>query len=154
MFLNMSAIVPTDAIVIGFGAFCGALTRYQCGQVAAEWIAKDPKLRGHLHGWHTALINVGGSFLLGAISGTPLINPKPTLHDAPINFFGLTPKAKLMLGVGFCGSFTTFSTYSVDIVGWLAQGKTTKALSYIMINNFGGIVAAGLGFTLVKKILR
>lgn len=56
-----------------------------------------------------------------------------------------------MLGVGFCGSFTTFSTYSVDVVNWLAEGKTHRALSYIATNNVGGILAAGCGMALVKK---
>jgi CrcB protein len=57
-----------------------------------------------------------------------------------------------MLGVGFCGSFTTFSTFSVDIATWLAQGQTTKAASYILANNVGGIVAASAGMLLVKKL--
>jgi CrcB protein len=56
-----------------------------------------------------------------------------------------------MLGVGFCGSYTTFSTYSVDVVSWLAEGKTTRALSYIATHNVGGIAAAACGMALVKK---
>lgn len=65
---------------------------------------------------------------------------------------GLSPRAKLMLGVGFCGSFTTFSTYSVDIVSWLQHGQTNKAVLYLLTNNVGGVVAAAAGFSLVKKI--
>lgn len=65
---------------------------------------------------------------------------------------GLSPRAKLMLGVGFCGSFTTFSTYSVDIVTWLQNGQTNKAVAYVLTNNLGGVLAAAAGFVLVKKI--
>jgi fluoride ion exporter CrcB/FEX len=50
-------------------------------------------------------------------------------------------------------SFTTFSTFSVDVVGWLAEGKTGRALSYVAANNVGGILAAGLGMALVKKFI-
>ena len=57
-----------------------------------------------------------------------------------------------MLGVGFCGSFTTFSTYSVDVVSMIGRGDTTMALRYILANNFGCIAAAGSGMSLVKKI--
>lgn len=140
----MSGIIPADAVALGVGAFCGALCRHQAGRLAAEWIAKDPR-RTPYQGWHTAAINVGGSFLLGGISAAP-----SSSSHAPK---GLTPRTKLMMGVGFCGSFTTFSTFSVDVANWIAQGKATKAVSYVMTNNVGGILAAGLGMAMVKKFL-
>jgi CrcB protein len=65
---------------------------------------------------------------------------------------GLTPRSKLMLGVGFCGSFTTFSSFSVDVATWLAQGQTTKAVAYVLTNNVGGVAAATAGLGMVKKI--
>jgi fluoride ion exporter CrcB/FEX len=170
----MTGIIPADAVAIGVGAFLGALSRYQCGRLAAEWIATDPNKLGKLSGWHTAGINIGGSFLLGGIAASPGIASsqtpppppgvtgrlvKPTLLTPPSTsnslfanrFQGLSPRTKLMLGVGFCGSYTTFSTYSVDVVTWLSQGQTTKALSYIATNNVGGFVAAAAGMLLVKR---
>lgn len=150
---TMTGMITYDAVAIGVGAFCGAYSRYQCGRVAAEWIATDPNRLGRFEAWHTAMINIGGSFILGAVSGVPLISPKQaSAAKAPFSTFGLTPRTKLMMGVGFCGSFTTFSTYSVDVARWLAQGKTTKAVSYMMTNNVGGVVAATAGMLLVKKI--
>jgi CrcB protein len=59
-----------------------------------------------------------------------------------------------MLGVGFCGSFTTFSTYSVDVAGWIAQGQTMNALKYVLANNVGGIMAAAAGMALTRKLLK
>ena len=153
-----------DAAAIGLGAVCGAMARYQCGRAAAEWIAADPQRLGPVQGWHTAMINIGGSFILGGVTGANLVNPTttssttttaklPHLGKAPTSpSFGMTPRAKLMMGVGFCGSFTTFSTYSVDIATWLAQGNTSKAISYIAVNNVGGVVAAAAGMLLVKKL--
>jgi fluoride exporter len=65
----------------------------------------------------------------------------------------LSPRMKLCWGVGFCGSFTTFSTYSVDVVQWIAQGNVVRAAAYVLTNNVGGVVAAALGLVLVKKLL-
>lgn len=48
----------------------------------------------------THTVNIAGSFVLGAISVTS----------------GLDPRLKLMVGTGFCGALTTFSTFSVDTV--------------------------------------
>lgn len=174
MFIPFAA----DAAVIGFGAACGAVSRYSIGRFAAERVAADPKRFGKWAGWHTAGINIGGSFLLGGIAGSPVMasspppavplppslspSPSPSSAPSPINQQynitrktsimpgGLTPRMKLLMGVGFCGSFTTFSTYSVDVLGWISKGEVVKALGYIMTNNIGGICAAGAGLKLAK----
>jgi fluoride ion exporter CrcB/FEX len=158
----MTGLIPTaDLAAVGLGAFLGAVSRYQAGRMAVDYIARDPTTLGRFQGWHTAAINIGGSFILGGVTGAPLVVNKPpspptaknALLDASTPFTrGLSPRAKLLFGVGFCGSFTTFSTYSVDIVTWLSQGKTTKAVSYIMANNVGGVMAATAGLVLVKKV--
>jgi hypothetical protein len=93
--------------------FQGALSRYQAGKVAAELIATDPNRFGKLTGWHTAGINVAGSFLLGGISAAPSIDvakvnggassPPASPKVAWQQFQGLSPRTKLMMGVGFCG---------------------------------------------------
>ena len=160
-----ASLITHDTVAIGVGAVCGALSRYQCGRLFGEWIAAAETVtaapnstrRAHLAGWHTALINIGGSFVLGGVAAAPSrADTSSTAAKAPFSSsspaFGLTPRLRLLLGVGFCGSFTTFSTYSVDVVTWLAQGHTGKALSYVMVNNVGGVVAAAAGMALVKKL--
>ena len=150
----MVGMIPADSIAIGLGAFVGAMSRYQAGRMAAEYIASDPKRFGHLTGWHTAAINIGGSFVLGGVTGAPLISKSKAAAAAvkSRSTMGLSPRAKLLFGVGFCGSFTTFSTYSVDVVNWVTQGKVAKAAVYVMTNNVGGIVAAAAGLVIVQKI--
>jgi len=177
---RMTGLIPftpgvSDAAAVGIGALCGALCRHHIGKAAAERIARDQRLK-HLSGWHTAGINVLGSFVLGGVFATPIISdnhpsvgiPKPpatslskSAHAVISNSsnlkppsVGLTPRMKLLLGVGFCGSFTTFSTFSVDVVNMMAKGEMTKVCSYLMVNNVGGIVAAASGMMVVKKILK
>lgn len=137
----------SDAAAVGIGAVLGALSRYQIGRLAADRIAADPKRWGQWTGWHTAGINIAGSFALGGIAGSPMVK-KPS----PPQMAGLNPRTKLMLGVGFCGSFTTFSTYSVDVATWIIKGETGKALSYVMANNCGGVAAAVAGMMIAKRI--
>ena len=146
---KMPGLIPNDAIALGAGAFVGAMSRYQAGRIVAEWIATDPHRWGKLQGWHTAAINIGGSFVLGCVTATPLVQNENLVSVKPA---GLSPRAKLMLGVGFCGSFTTFSTFSVDVANWIAAGQFPKAMSYVLTNNVGGILAAAVGMTLMKKL--
>lgn len=158
----MASLLPNDAVAISIGACLGALSRYHTGRLAAEYIAADPNKLGILQGWHTAAINVCGSFVLGCVAGSPTAaatncapKPKsaaPPSSLLPLSIGGLSPRAKLMLGVGFCGSFTTFSTFSVDVVTWLSKGQTAKALTYVMVNNVGGVAAAASGLMLVRKL--
>mmetsp|Transcript_12000 Transcript_12000/g.18109 ORF Transcript_12000/g.18109 Transcript_12000/m.18109 type:complete len:165 (-) Transcript_12000:216-710(-) len=160
--------MAADACAIGVGAVCGALSRYQIGRIATEQIARNEKLKA-LQGWHTAGINVAGSFALGAIAafpGSPAASVTKTalksqaapqvtstsLADSLVSKAHISPRAKLMMGIGFCGSFTTFSTYSVDIVNMMGRGETVKAVQYGLANNFGGVMAAYLGFSLIRKI--
>ena len=76
-----------SALAIGVGGAVGAVSRYAVG-LAIERRALD-----------TAVVNVAGSFLLGALVG-----------------FDLPGRAALALGVGFCGAFTTFSSFAVETV--------------------------------------
>jgi len=104
----MSGLVPVDVAALGVGAFFGALSRYQAGKIAADFIATDPKRFGKLAGWHTAGLNVSGSFLLGVIYAMPAVDTNKInqlqsgVAGKPLDRFqGLTPRAKLMLGVGY-----------------------------------------------------
>mmetsp|Transcript_1973 Transcript_1973/g.2379 ORF Transcript_1973/g.2379 Transcript_1973/m.2379 type:complete len:184 (+) Transcript_1973:109-660(+) len=182
----MTGLVPfspvvSDAAAVGVGAVCGALCRHHIGKAATERISRDPNLK-YLTGWHTAGINILGSFVLGGVFGTPIVNagagagaetPKASLPSSAmrkppvvgtcsggntmgsmVSGIGMTPRMKLLLGVGFCGSFTTFSTYSVDLVNMMGRGEMGKACSYLMVNNMGGVVAAAAGMMVVKKIMK
>lgn len=83
----------------------------------------------------TLLINVIGSFLLGLL--TALV----THHGAPENL-------RAVLGTGFCGGFTTFSTASVETSRlWTAESASTAA-RYALTTVVAALLAAGLGLWL------
>jgi CrcB protein len=83
----------------------------------------------------TLTVNVLGCLLLGALAGWA---------DAP-------DEAAALLGTGFCGGFTTFSTFSLETVELAADGRTRAALAsglYVALSLALGLAAAALGRTL------
>ena len=81
----------------------------------------------HLHD-NNVIVNVLGAFILGWLVGLPL-----------------RPKRQLLVGIGFCGSLTTFSSWMVDCVAFIAQGDWLAALGLIGITLGLGLGAAALG---------
>ncbi len=115
------------ALLVALGGALGALTRYGLGLLATAW-------GGRWSDWPamTLLINVSGSFALGFIS---------TL----VGRGTLPPEARLLLGVGFLGAYTTFSTFSVDVDGLLLRGEYGKAALYLLTTVGLGLLAALAG---------
>lgn len=145
--IPLPSTAALDAIAVSIGAVSGALARHHLGKVSYEYILKDPNRLGHLTGWHIAGINISGSFLLGMLVGVPTTTSTTTTTS-------ISARTKLMLGVGFCGSFTTYSTYSMDLVTMVNEGRLAKAFSYFAVNNVGGFAAAATGWMLMRKIMK
>ncbi len=85
--------------------------------------------------WGTFVINVTGSFLIGffarALSG-------PTAD----------PVLRVALTVGFCGGFTTFSTYSSEMVLLIEQARAMRALVYMLSSTVASVTATVAGLSL------
>ena len=102
-----------NALWVFVGGGTGALLRYGVS-VLVNWV-----------GWHntisTLLVNILGSFLLGwiSVSCTGSIRTNDTF--------------RLLLAVGLCGGFTTFGTFSSDIVNLLRNGAWAQALAYAFL---------------------
>ena len=79
--------------------------------------------------------NTLGSALLGFVVGLPA-----------------APRRQLLLGVGFCGSLTTFSSWMLDAVRQLGVGEIKAAAGLIGLTLGLGLGAAALGFQLGRKI--
>ncbi len=88
----------------------------------------------------TLLINVTGSFLLGlimrhALGGTQMSN-----------------EMRLFLATGFCGGFTTFSTFSFETVFMLATGQYRRAALYVILSVVLSLAAALVGFGFIQSV--
>jgi CrcB protein len=85
----------------------------------------------------TFVINISGSLLLGLISGAALYHAFPS-----------TPK--IVLGTGFCGAYTTFSTWTWETVHLLEEGEVKDAVANAVLSVVAGLGAAGLGLALAS----
>ena len=117
------------------GGGAGANARYWFGRAVVEWQThRFPRLE---FPWGTFLINVSGSIILGFVAAAWLHHHDPARR----NWY-------LLLGTGFCGGFTTFSTFSFETFELLQDGKLLAAAAYAL-----GSVAAGLlGVMLAVKL--
>ena len=83
------------------------------------------------------LVNVLGAFILGWLVGLPL-----------------RPRRQLLIGIGFCGSLTTFSSWMVNCVSFIAQGDWPAALGLMGLTLGLGLGAAALGVFIGRSLVR
>jgi len=85
--------------------------------------------------WGTFAINMSGSFVLGMITGLALYHAFPA-----------TPK--IVLGTGFCGAYTTFSTWTFETIRLVEERATREAVLNAGLSLVLGMAAAGAGLAL------
>jgi CrcB protein len=86
--------------------------------------------------WGTLLVNVVGSFVLGVLAGAV------AEHDVP-------DALRLALGTGFCGSLTTYSTFSYETLRLFEDGARLFSLVNLVLSLALGLAAAFAGFGVV-----
>ena len=89
----------------------------------------------------TLLVNISGSFLLGAILRYAIDTPS------------LSPEVRALLTIGFCGGYTTFSTFSYEAVALLKDGEWTRAGFYMAASVLLSIGGTLLGFGLAREVI-
>ena len=85
--------------------------------------------------WGTFVVNISGSLLLGFLTGMALYHTFAT-------------EPRIVLGTGFCGAYTTFSTFSFETVRLLEQDATAKAVLNALGTLVAGALAAAIGLAL------
>lgn len=119
------------AIAVGVGGSLGAVSRYLLdGLVQDRTSGRFP--------FGTLTVNVVGSFILGCIAALASL------------FLGLQWTSTLV-GTGFCGGMTTWSTASWETIHLAEQGATSTAVKYLLTNLAASLIAAGAGFVLVWR---
>jgi fluoride exporter len=104
--------------------------------VLARWGITRLTLHSEALIWSTVGINIVGSFLLGLLVAE--------------HWFGRDLREGL--GVGFLGGFTTFSTFSVQVVLEADAGEPGRAFAYVLASVVGGILAAAAGYALGRQL--
>ena len=119
-----------ELLLVGLGAIPGALLRWQSAVQLGPWLGGSAGA--------DLLVNVVGSFVLGFLAG-----PIP-----------LRTGVVLLVGIGFCGSLTTFSSWVLDVVKLLEAGRPLGAGGLVLASLVCGLAAAGLGLGFSRLLYR
>lgn len=122
-----------DFLAISVAAILGANLRYVLSRVAAREF-------GPVFPYGTLLINILGSFIVGLFV---IWTTERVLLD---------PRWRLLVVVGFCGSFTTFSSYAFESMSYFEQGQWALMLANVLGNNLLCLGAALAGMALARAL--
>lgn len=114
---------------VAVGGAIGAVSRYGVTLVFARWF-------GAGFPWGTLVVNGVGSFVLGVLVEAALSDPR------------ISPGAKALIGTGFCGGLTTFSTFSVETL----RMPPALALPNVAANLGLSLATAWIGISLVRTL--
>lgn len=125
-----TAVGAVDAVglfLVALGAAVGAPLRYLVNHVVQERFGGTPTAG-------TLVVNVAGSLVLGLLVGA-----------------GTEGAWAALLGIGFCGAFTTFSTLALELWDAMSDGRRGHALANVALSLLLGVGAAGLGWALAGR---
>ena len=126
----MISDIIKNTIMIGCGSFVGGAARYLIS------VAMKSMSRGFP--WATLLVNLAGCLIIGLLLG---LFSKTSNEGSSWQLF---------LTVGFCGGFTTFSTFANESFQMLQNGNIAGFIAYVTTSIFVGIALIALSFWLVK----
>ncbi len=121
-------------VALGCGGVLGAVSRYALSLAVPTETGRFP--------WGTFLVNVSGSAVLGFI----LI--------LVIEQFPRGRLARPVIGTGFIGAYTTFSTFMVEAVLLIRDGRPWDAIAYLAGSVAAGLLAVWIGMTSARLVLR
>lgn len=122
-----------EVMLVGGGAFVGANARYGVSLLSARFLDSAWP-------YGTLVANVCGSLVLGFFFA--LVSAR-TMSD---------PALRLLVAVGFCGSFTTFSSYAYETLRLFEQGEWGAAAANVLANNVLCLIAVLAGMWAARWI--
>ena len=126
----------TLALAVGAGGAIGGGARWLVSQAIADTPGAFP--------WSTFVENVTGCLLIGALMAVLL-----DATEGPL----ASPYTRGFLAVGVLGGYTTFSTFSVQIVGLLRVGHGPVAIAYVLASALVGVLGAWSGLVGTQSVL-
>lgn len=119
---------------VAAGSALGGMARY----VLAGWVQRAGESTFPLG---TLVVNVAGSFLLGFILRYTM------------DFAGMSTETRAFLTIGFCGGFTTFSTFSYEAIALLQEGQWSRAGFYVVSSVTVSLAATLAGLAVAQQVL-
>ena len=114
--------------MVGIGGFAGSALRYAISRAMLPLAAMS-----HFP-WHSLLVNVVGSLLIGSLVACRL-----------------TGHWYYLAVIGFCGGFATFSMFSLEMFKMIRLGYTSGAILYLVVSIALSLLAVAGGFFLITK---
>jgi fluoride exporter len=124
----------STCMLIAVGGAVGTLARYLISVAAVPFSQTLP--------WGTILINVSGSFVIGFFGTLTLSQGRYPLPET----------ARLFIMVGFCGGFTTFSSFSLQTLDLMRHGSLMRALINVVASVVLCVGAVAVGHVLAAKL--
>jgi fluoride exporter len=121
-------VTTSTALLVAAGAAVGAPARYLVDELLSARV-------GRRLPWGTLAVNLLGSLVLGVLAGL-------SSHDA------VPGHLVALVGTGFCGAFTTASTFTWEAVALAETGRWRGATSYVVLSLVVGIGLAAAGYAL------
>ncbi len=117
-----------NVLFVGLGSGIGGVCRYLVG-LALPTAGGFP--------WATLCVNVLGSLVLGAVTGV-------------LSFHGGSAALRTFAVIGFCGGFTTFSTFSNESLRMIESSQWGMLAVYLAVSLLAGIAAVWIGIKLAS----
>ena len=123
-----------NSLIVMLGGALGALGRYQFGRMATH-------VMGPGWPWGTLGVNIIGGFLMGVLAGW--LARHGSVHGEQI---------RLLIGVGFMGGFTTFSSFSLEVMLMIERGQWGSAAAYALLSVLLAVGGLFAGLLLTRSI--
>jgi len=119
---------------VAIGAALGGVSRFYLGAFIQQRAGADFPAG-------TLIVNVSGSFLLGFVMRYALASST------------LGPELRALLTTGFCGGYTTFSTFTYETVMLTEDGEYARAAFYVALSLGVSLLATFVGFVFARELL-
>lgn len=118
-------------LLVVLGAMVGAPLRYATDRFVQS-------RHDSVFPWGTLTVNIAGCLVIGALSGSGAASASPLV---------------VLVGTGFCGALTTYSTFSYETVRLAQERAYFYAITNVLVSVFAGLGAALIGYTVTRALV-